>query len=102
MTLINCVLSGNSTIGGPQEGGDGGGAIYNTSNSGNAAVTLNNCILNDNSAYRLGGAIANVSSSDNASVTLNDCTLNGNSAASGGAVANRGSVLAGRSGQAAL
>ena len=89
VTLVNCILTGNSTIGGPQEGGEGGGAIYNTSNSGNATVALNNCILNDNSAYKLGGAIANVSSSNNASVSLNDCTLNGNGAASGGAVSNR-------------
>lgn len=67
-----------------------GGALYNShvgSSTSQAAVTLINCLFNDNSAGTAGGAIYAIGAlSGTASLTITHCTFAGNSATEGGGI----------------
>ena len=93
LTITNSTFTENTAAGG--DGQHQGGAIFNTAfgPEGRATVSLNNCILRQNSATT-GGGIANHSNNGGAtaSVTLTNCTLSGNSSVNaGGAIYNVGS-----------
>jgi len=80
LTVTDCVISGNSTVGGL------GGAIYNNSTG---PVTVSNTTMSGNSAGR-GGALFNNST---APVTITNCTFsnnlsNGSSTVGGGGIYN--------------
>ncbi len=80
LTLTQCTLSGNSA----PNNGFNGGAIYNLT-----PLALTQSTLSGNSARSSGGAIYNKNTA-----TLTQCTLFGNSAQSaGGAIVNEGPVL---------
>jgi hypothetical protein len=71
LTVSNCTLSGNATLGGR------GGAIFNQ-----GVLTVSGCTLSNNSATGAGGAIFTRNPT-----TVVGCTISGNSAAQGGGIA---------------
>jgi hypothetical protein len=95
LTLMNCVIAGNSTVG----GAGGGGGIYNL----NGTLTLVDCTITDNIAEGNGPQVVNgigggISSdarggSRDAILTLRNCTVSSNLAtASGGAFGSFGAT----------
>jgi hypothetical protein len=61
-----------------------GGSIENFG----ATLTLNNCVLSDNLTGNQGGGIYNDAGVDTAAVQISDSTINGNSASFGGGISN--------------
>jgi hypothetical protein len=85
LTLNSCTLSGNSAA--------HGGAIFNSTNTDNATLTLNQCSLINNQSTYHGGAIYNSGSDDNgggvtAALVLSNCSLAGNKSGNRGAAVN--------------
>jgi CSLREA domain-containing protein len=76
LTLNNCTVTGNSSV-----GGNGAGIT----NSG--ALTLNNCTVADNTTSLFGGGINN-----SGTMTLNSCTVAGNTAETGGGILSQGTL----------
>jgi hypothetical protein len=63
-----------------------GGGIYND----HATLTVNNCTINNNTAFRDGGGVHNAGA---ATMTLNDCAITGNATGNdGGGVCNNGTA----------
>jgi predicted outer membrane repeat protein len=85
LMLNNCTLSSNSA-------NIGGGVYNNGERSGNAFLSINNCIFKENSAGNSGGGIFNNGEmGGSATVGVNNSTFNGNSASSdGGGIFNDG------------
>jgi CSLREA domain-containing protein len=87
LTLVDCVLSGNSASVGAGIYNSGGG----TGSQISTAVTLMNCTLSGNISTNNGGALFNDGVAGRAYLFLTNCTLSGNSAGGeGGAMDNAG------------
>jgi len=85
LMLNNCTLGSNTA-------NIGAGVYNNGEQSGNAFLSINNCIFTENSAGKSGGGIFNDGEMDGtATVGVNNSTFNGNSAISdGGGIFNDG------------
>jgi hypothetical protein len=71
----NTVTISGLTITNGNDGGFGGGAIFN----GDATLTVSNCTISGNSASGPGGGIFNQGFPGSATLTINNSTLSGNS-----------------------
>ena len=74
LTVIGCILSGNSGNGFLSNGG----GIANEANGANATLTVTNCTISGNSGGG-GGGIANEANGGKATLTATNCTISGNS-----------------------
>jgi hypothetical protein len=85
LTVSNCVITGNSGLGGAGEGG----GIYNSGSSGTATLSLIACTLSGNSAFygagiwNDGGTWADDPASI-ATLVVSNCVFTGNSSFNGG------------------
>lgn len=93
LTVLNCVLAGNST----DFGGSGGGIYSNGLSSSSALLTLKGSTLSGNTAPGgSGGGIYNgATGTGGAVVNVENCTFSANIASGGGAIFNFGAGASG-------
>ncbi len=87
VNIINCTISGNSNVGGPN-GGQGGG-VFN-----NGTMNITNSTISGNSATQQSDGGAGIFNNNVATLNLTNCTISGNSTTNrGGGIRNNGGTI---------
>ena len=84
LTLIDCIITGNSAE-------QGGGIFTDGSISGNASLSITSTTISDNSAeFRGGGILSDGSANGDSTISITSSTVSHNSARFGGGIYSNG------------